>query len=223
MAKRTCDPTSGKIGNQIYFEGRNGQVVRTRVIPANPKSNAQSNVRADFKTASALWDTIGQVKQLAWIAAAAAFQSKARLGMSGPLTGNQYFVKVNANLLGAGSSTVTDPPAAPSFTDLPVTALTATNPAGVGTLIFSATGTWPVKTVLLGAAPQKNGVHRVPQMVELGAATAIANSASNCTSLYSARFGNPATGSKVFLGLKQTTGGFDGVLMTFSAVIPASS
>jgi hypothetical protein len=223
MAKRVCDPTSGKIGSQVYLIGRNGQVVRTRVIPSNPKSDAQNFTRASFAQASRSWDTIGQSAQLAWISAAAAHESRPRLGMSGPLTGNQFFVQVNANLIENGDTPTVVPPATPDFDTNVATALVATNPAGVGTLKISCSDDWPNNMRILAAAPVKNGVHRVPQLVDIGSPPAVANEVSNITALYTTRFGNPPTGSKVFVGVKQTLDGFDSVALTFSAIIPASS
>ena len=63
MAKRVCDPTSGKIGSQVYMIGRNGQVVRTRVIPANPRSQAQTDARGIFQTASQAWDSLTELNR----------------------------------------------------------------------------------------------------------------------------------------------------------------
>jgi hypothetical protein len=52
MAKRTCDPTIGSIGPQTYWLGRNGQIVRQRVVPANPQTTYQKTVRANLKTST---------------------------------------------------------------------------------------------------------------------------------------------------------------------------
>jgi hypothetical protein len=221
--KRICDPSSGKLANTVYLIGRNGQVVRTRVVPANPKTTAQTLARANFTLASQGWDLLSQSEQLAWIAAAAGYQSKSRLGMSGPLTGNQFYVKINANLLQNGDVMVDVPPSVPAFDPIPATALLATNPGGVGTLKITTTDAWSDTTRVSAAAPVKNGVHRVPQLLDIGEAPVSQTNASNITALYAVKYGNPPAGSKVFIGLSQTLDGFDGPMVTFWAIIPAST
>lgn len=221
--KRICDPSSGKLGNQVYLLGRNGQVVRTRVVPSNPSSSAQTTARANFTTASKGWDLLTQAQQLAWIAAAAALQSKARLGMSGPLTGNQYFVKVNANLLELGSAMVDAPPAAPEDQDAGAVNLVITNTGGTIAVRLTCPTTPSEGTTVLAAAPVRNGVHRCPNLVSLGEIPAPVTGSSTITTQYTARFGVPAVGSKVWVGVKTSANGVDGPLKTFSAVVPTAS
>jgi hypothetical protein len=193
------------------------------VVPANPQTTYQKTVRANLKTASQLWDTIGQPAQLSWISAAEGYNSKARLGMSGKLTGNQYFVRINANLLDNSGETVTTPPALAVFTEIPATALVATNPGGVPALKITTTDVWQATTRVKASLPVKNGVHRMPETFLIGTAPVSANSASNITALYVAKFGAPPVASKVFIELYVETLGQQSAPMAFWAVIPAST
>ena len=212
MAKRICDPTSGSIGKQTYGLGRNGQFVRARVVPANPNTAQQQLARGNLKLASKAYDALTQEQISAWIAKAATFRSRPRLGMSGVLTGNQLFVQLNAALLECSSPMVTDVPADPTFEALTPAALTAAIDGGDGSLTLEQTwtGALPTGTRFMAAAPQRPGVRRIPQMVDLGAVPALANGKANLSALYTARFGNAATGQAIYVAYRQMTTGYYG-------------
>ena len=80
-------PQSGKRGLTVSQNGRYGQISRAYVMPANPQTAAQMNVRGIFATNARAWDTLTEAQRQAWIAAAATHQSRTRCGTSGPLTG----------------------------------------------------------------------------------------------------------------------------------------
>ena len=223
MALRTCDPTSGSIGKQTYAVSRLRQIVRTRAIPANPNTNAQKLARANFTTASKAWDQLTDAQRAAWRAAAADVMSKSRLGQKASLTGNQYFLLVNANLAALSEDQVTAPPATPSFADLPITALVITNAANVATLKLTTTDNPPDHCELWAAAPTKAGVGRTPSMVLLNALDTPTSNAIDITAVYKARFGNPAVAQRVFVGVKQINLGIAGPMLTFNATMPASA
>src|ERR1035437_3134519 len=127
-------PRSGKEGLNVSMSGRYGQVRRALVIPTNPRTAAQLGVREIFTGVAKRWRALTQVQRDAWIAVAETQKSKSRLGQSGPLTGSQLFVKVNATLAQFGQAEVDVPPAVPSFPDLAPVGLVITNAAGVGGL-----------------------------------------------------------------------------------------
>jgi hypothetical protein len=223
MAKRICDPTSGKIGSQVYGIGRNGQFVRTRVVPANPNTTHQQTVRGNFTLASQGWDALTQEQQLAWIAAANNYQTRKVLGMSGPMTGNQLFVRINANLLEVGAAQVDVPPATPQIPAVAPANLVISNTAGVIAVRLTCPTDPGENCVVRGSAPVKNGVHVNPGTVTLGLCPAPAQGSSNITGLYTARYGVPTVGTKLFVEVYNTVNGFDGPRSTFSAVVPAAS
>jgi hypothetical protein len=223
MAKRICDPTSGKIGNQVYQTGRNGQVVRTRAIPTNPRSAQQTLARSALATFSRMWDTITELQRDAWRVAAADIQTKARLGMSGAMTGNQLFCKINCALAEIGGTAVTDPPALPAFEALPIASMYITNTGGTIAIGLNTTGSPAEGTMLWGAKPVKAGVNRCPGVVSLGTLTSPVNSKIVVTTAYTARYGVPQVGKKVFLQVKQNVDGWEDIPVTFEATVPAST
>jgi hypothetical protein len=221
--KRICDPSSGKLGNQVYLQGRNGQVVRTRAIPSNPRTTQQSLARSALTIASKMWDTITEQQRDAWRVAASAIQSKARLGMSGPLTGNQLFVKINAALAEIEDEMVLVPPAQPSFVAIPISSLYITNTGGVIALGLNTTGAPTDGTMLRAAGPVKQGVDRCPDVVSLGVLDSPSNNKIVITSAYTTRFGVPPVGSKVFVKVNQNIDGWEDIPITFSAIVPTAT
>jgi hypothetical protein len=59
-----------------------------------------------FATQARAWDALTQPQRDAWNAAAAQRQTRPRCGQSGPMTGLQFFVQINANLVLFGLDTV---------------------------------------------------------------------------------------------------------------------
>ena len=91
-------PQSGKCGLTVSFPSRNGLIRRAWVVPANPRTAAQLNVRSHLATYAIGFRGLTAMQQDSWNAAAAQVQSRARLGQSGPLTGLQLYVKLNCVL-----------------------------------------------------------------------------------------------------------------------------
>ena len=219
--KRLCDPSSGKLGNTVYFKGRNGQVVRALAIPSQPQSAAQIGQRTNFAMASQKWDSITQAQQAAWRAVASTIQTKPRNGQSGPMTGNQLFCEINARLGAVGADFVTDPPARPAVAPNPVGALVVTNPSGTPVLKLSCPSAPPANTTVWGAKPVRNGVARTPAMVLMGVLPTPAQGACDITALYSAVFGAPAVGTKIFVATELLNAGYGGGRLVTSGVVPA--
>lgn len=223
MAKRQCDPTSGSIGLQVYVPGRNGQVVRIRAIPANPQTSEQILVRSRLAAQATAWRGLTEVQRNAWIAAALNIQSRSRLGQSGPLTGEQLFCKVNANLASVGEPTVTTPPAIPSFDANVVTGLELTNPGGVVAIKLTASGTSGAFNIVSATPPLSQGRGRAYMLNELGELPEVVAGKADITSLYTAKFGAPVAGQKLFVRSHQMLDGYTDLGVQFSGIVPASS
>jgi hypothetical protein len=100
---------SGKCGNTVWQRNRYGQICYPLFIPFNPRTPAQVAVRLVFATVSARWRTLPKEQQIRWIAVARTKKSRLRL-TCGPLTGFNYFVKVNVALANRGLPQVALPP-----------------------------------------------------------------------------------------------------------------
>lgn len=223
MAKRQCDPTSGSIGLQVYVPGRNGQVVRIRAIPANPQTAEQVDVRALLSTEAKAWRALTEVQRASWKAAAMNFNSKSRLGQSGPLTGEQLFVKVNCNLRQVGEPPVIEPPVSPTFDANVVQSLTITNTTGTIAIKLAASGTSDAFNLIAATPPLSQGRGRPYGLNQLGELPEVQTGYAVITTLYVAKFGVPAVGKKIFVRSHQMSDGYVDGGALFSAIVPASS
>lgn len=222
MAKRICDPTSGKIGNQVYQNSRNGQVVRTRAIPTNPKTAEQVLARNRLAAMAVTYDALSEAQQNAWIAAAEYYQSRSRLGMSGPLTGLQLYVKVNCALLEIGQAAVSTPPTTPTYDALTVSTLTCVLTGGVPVIKAAVDDDFGDYWRILAAAPVNPGVRRQPDLVHIGAAPVVSGGFSTFTSLYTALFGTPVAGKRLHVRFTQQVNGLYGPEFNLTCLVTGS-
>jgi hypothetical protein len=222
MAKRTCDPTSGSIGKQTYGIGRNGQFVRYRAIPANPKTITQEAQRALLTTVSKDWDRLSDDQRKAWSVAATGYNSKTRLGSHGPLTGNQYFCRINATLGLISLDQVDDPPAYIAPDADPTSSLTITNTAGTIAIKLGMPDDPGISLQVWSSKPCKPGVQRTPELFFLGLCAAPAQGSATITSLVTAKWGVLPVGVKLFIGTRQQAGGFVGPMSIWQDTVPAA-
>jgi len=100
----------GKLGGHVYTKARSGATVRTRVTPANPQSQAQSQVRSDFSVVSRAWSGLTAAQRAGWNSAVDAYQRTNVFGDSYAPSGKNLFTQLNLNLLNVGANTITDVP-----------------------------------------------------------------------------------------------------------------
>ena len=106
-------PKSGKCGNTVWQRNRYAQYCYPAFVPANPRTPAQVAVRGAFGAVSARWRTLAQAQRDVWDAVARTKKSRRRLGQSGPLTGFNFFVKINVALVNRGLAQIDLPPEYP--------------------------------------------------------------------------------------------------------------
>jgi hypothetical protein len=189
----------------------------------NPNSSAQIAQRSILRQCAQQYDQLTDVQQAAWITAAAGMKSRATLGQSGPLTGLQLFVKINASLLTIGAPSVQVPPPVPAPSAMPVTGLVITNAGNTIRLKLTASNSAPDGTMLWGCAPENSGVRRVISPRYLGTLDSPSSGAIDITAAYTARFGVPPAGSRVFVQVNTNESGYEGLRYTFSARVPSAS
>jgi hypothetical protein len=86
---------SGRCGEWVWYVRGNRQLRRLYVQPRDPRSPSQLRWRARFGAASQKYsDSLTQAQRDAFIAAGAKFRSRPRLAQSGPLTGQQYLIRM---------------------------------------------------------------------------------------------------------------------------------
>jgi hypothetical protein len=216
-------PQTGKLGLTVSCPSRYGLIRRSWVVPANPQSADQLLVRNRLATLASTWDSLTEVQQDGWIAAAAQMQTRSTLGQSGPMTGLQLFVKVNANLGLVGEPVVQTPPARPTFDTNVAQALELTNPGGVVALKLTCSGTSDAFNLVHACSPQKSGTRRPASWRFLGELPEVVAGKADLTTLYAAKFGAPVAGDRIFVKSVQMQDGYQDVGLMFSGVVPASS
>jgi hypothetical protein len=216
-------PQSGKRGLYVTQNGRFGPISRAWVVPANPQTPAQMNIRAIMTRVAAGWRALTEAQRAAWTAVASGVQSASRLGTSGPLTGSQLFNKINCSLSIFGQAQVDTPPARPQFAALAPTGLVITNTADVIALKLTCAGEPGDSTIVRGSAPISQGRSKCGDFRVLGMCPAAAQGAADITSLYVARYGVPGVGDKVFVRVNQIVDGWEDQPVTFAAIVPQAS
>jgi hypothetical protein len=101
---------SGKCGNTVWQRARYGQISYPAFVPLNPRSLAQMFVRGNFAAVAKRWRTLTQQQRDLWEAVARTKKTRCRLGQRWPMTGYNYFVKVNVALANRGLAQVDVPP-----------------------------------------------------------------------------------------------------------------
>ncbi len=216
-------PQTGKLGLTVTYPSRTGLIRRSWVVPANPQTADQLLVRSRLATQAAAYDALTEAQQNAWIAAGAQQQTRATLGQSGPMTGLQLFVKVNANLALVGEPTVNSPPDRPTFDPNVAQSLELTNPGGVVAIKLACSGTSAAFNLVWACAPQNSGTRRAVSWRLLGELPEVVAGKADLTSLYTGKFGAPAAGERVFVKSVQMQDGYQDVGLSFSAVVPAAA
>jgi hypothetical protein len=216
-------PQSGKRGLNVTQGGRYGQISRAWVIPANPRTASQMDVRRALGNVTARWRTLTEDQRNAWRTAAKAKNTVPRLGQSGPLTGSQLFTKINCSLAALGLDQVTAPPAFPQFPENPVGTLAITNVGGVISLKLGCPTTPGSNSTVRASAPSSAGIANCDDYRILGILPAPAQGSCDITNMYTARYGSPVVGTKVFVRVNQNIGGWEDVPVETTAIVPAAA
>ena len=215
-------PQSGKRGLNVSQAGQFGQISRTLAIPANPRTDAQMNVRDNLSRVAARWRKLTEPQRVEWMAAASAVKSSSRLGQSGNLSGFQLFAKINCTLAQFGQTAVETPPIRPQFPDLAPQNLLITNTAGVVALKLTCPTDPGDNTIVRGSKPVSQGVEVCKDFRILGVCPAPVTGSADITSLYTARYGSPKASTKVYVQVNQVVDGWESLPRTYSAIVPAS-
>ena len=216
-------PQSGKRGLYVSQGGRYGQISRAFVIPSNPRTASQMSVRAILTRVAVRWRALQEAQRAAWTAAGSGVSSVSRLGQSGPLTGQQLFNKINCTLAQFGQDQVDAPPARPQFPSLAPQSLVITNAAGTIALKLTCPTNPGETTIVRGAKPVSQGFGKFTDFRVLGMCPVPAQGSADITGLYTARYGAPPVGTKVFVSVNQVVNGWEDRPVTFAAIVPASA
>ncbi len=203
---------SGAIGNEVYVNTKDGQVVRGRPRRSPPATPDRERARANLGSVASLWRTLSDQRFAAWAAAAK------KEGM----LPYRFFCQINGTLAAYGQPRLLDPPKREKLRPNPVEALEIRNQRGEITLRLRVPKAPAEFTFVFGvrwcsrgmSVPRSNGVLlcRLPQAVQ---------GWSEITDPYVKKFGKPRPGTRVFIWTRQVVNGRkDGLKMTHADVPP---
>jgi len=206
----------------VVCAGRYGLVSRRRVIPANPRTQRQTEVRWNFAHQARRFGELTDAQRGAWNAAAATYRSHPRQGQSGPLTGLHLFIRVNSKLALFGLEPLNTPPPPPLFPELAPQDLVITNTANVMAVKLVCPADPGANTVLRASPPQSPGVATCRNFRIIGTCPRPVAGLADITALYTACFGPPPVGRRIFLRASTMVSGFESLPREFRALVPAS-
>lgn len=206
------------MGGVTSSRNRNGQYRRTRAIPVNPNSSAQATVRARLSISAAAWRALTDAQRAGWNDLAQSFTRTNSLGQTYNMTGFQCYCCVNGNKLAAGDAAIS---AAPILsTPIAIATVVITLTAAAFSLAYTATPLAAGARLFTYVSLQRSAGRTFEGDFRLlSVSAAAAASPANIYAAYVARFGVPVVGNRIFVCLKQYSGGFLSGPLISSAVV----
>lgn len=162
-----------------------------------------------MSTNAANWRGLTNAQRAGWASLGGGISRTDALGQTYTLNGFMAYCSVNNNKLDVGDATVDDAPIIVTPPDVATVTLTLTSAAF--SVAFTPTPLGTGQRILVYASPQQsagrtfNGDYR---LLQVGAA--VTASPLNVLAAYTARFGVPVTGNKIFVSVCTYEGGFKG-------------
>jgi len=209
---------SGSENGNTFSRNRFGQYMRRRAVPVQPRTPAQVNQRARMTTNAAAWRALTDAQRAGWLSLGLMMSRTDSLGTSYDLNGFLAYCSVNNNRLQAGDAAVSDAPAIVTPGDLLTVTVTLT--AIAFSIAYTATPLAAGVRLFQRVSPQQsagrkfNGDYRL-----IAVSAAAAASPSNVLAAYTARFGVPVVGNRIFMSLQTYEGGFLGTPFLVSQVV----
>jgi hypothetical protein len=211
-------PSSGSQAGTTASRNRFGQYLRTRAVPVNPASAAQGTVRGRMSVNSAAWRALTDAQRAGWRDLGLSMTRTDSLGQSYSLQGNQAYASVNNVRVQAGLTPVTDAPAI--STPVSLLTVTPTITAASFSIAYTATPLAAATYLFLFASPQRSAGRSYESDYRLiKVSTAAQASPLVALTEYTAKFGVPVVGQKIFLSLVTVTLGFESGAFLTTAIV----
>lgn len=220
---------SGSVGGTTYAKNRNGLYLREKTVPTQPRTTAQTNVRASFTGSAQSWRGLSDAQRAAWTALGKQVTTTDALGQSSTLTGAQIHLGLNGVLATVGASPIADAPSQPeTVAALPAITLEASRAGGAsGALsVFVRSSVYAGKVqvyatpaVSAGRTYFGDAGFRLLQAVD-----GLTSGGTDITAAYTAKYGAPALGAKIAVKLVPISpSGFKGAKYHATAIVSVGS
>ena len=218
--KKLDVPQSGSQAGTTASRNRFGQYDRTRANPVQPRSTAQGLVRGRMAANAALWRTLTSDGRAGWTSLGQSMVRHDSLGQAYTLTGFMAFCSVNNILAAMGNAGVT---AAPALVTPPsILTATVTWTAGTFSVAYTATPLGAGARLMVYCSPQRSAGRAYEGDYRLILVSSAAQASPvNPLAAYTAKFGSPVVGNRIFLTLQVATSGFLSGPFTTSSVVTA--
>jgi hypothetical protein len=214
-------PKSGRCRNVVAFQSRFGLCLREWVTPRNIATPARDFMRGVFGHYSQAWGkALTQEQRDRWNYAGPQVMSRPRCGQRGPLSGQQFFERVNCILSRVGRPSLWEPPAPVLFRPNPVGQLVITNGEDGARLRLRVNGDVDGDIMVFGQAPCSAGRNKRRNVSYLGLLPSPQDGMSDITDLYKAKHGEPRPGTKVFVVTCQQKNGWKTDDKVTSEIVP---
>lgn len=121
---------AGKVGGTVFSRNKGGAYAKNRVMPSNPRTTAQQNIRGFFGAMAQQWRALTQAQRESWNELAGTFSLNNSLGDAIRLSGIALFQKLNGNLRSLGNSPILNAPM-----------LAGTDPVTINSFLIESDGT----------------------------------------------------------------------------------
>ena len=139
-----------------------------------------------------------------------------------PALATSLFIRVNCKLALFGLEPLNTPPTPPVFPELAPQNLVITNTAGVIAVRLLCPADPGDNTVLRASPPRSVGVGICREFRIIGMCPAPVAGSADITALYTACFGPPPVGRRIFLRASTMVSGFESLSREFRARVPAA-
>lgn len=219
----------GKIASTVFSRNKGGAVIRNRIKPINRRSVGQSTRRQTLGSLSSAWRGLSQANRDSWNSAAQNFPLQDTLGQTIFLSGEQLYVRFNANLILIGETAISTAPSPFAFA-VYTASLTAEDDTVSASFDIAFTPNPMTAGNTVAAFATRNlspGIEAPNQSAFrfIGMIDPADTSPKDLVTEYIAVFGNPVAGQKIFLELRPiaTASGQGGTPLRASAIVTVSS
>jgi len=175
-------------------------------------------VRARLSTNAAGWRTLTANQRAGWTDLGISINRSDALGQSYDLTGFLCYCMVNNNRSAAGDALLADAPGVITPVNILTAILTLT--AAAFSIAYTATPLAAATRLFTYVSPQRSpGINFNGDFRLLAVSAAAAASPANVFAAYSAKFGVPVVGNKIFVAMRAYNGGFLSGAFTTNQVV----
>jgi hypothetical protein len=209
-------PRSGSYREITSSHNRNGQYVRNRRTPVNARTAAQLLVRAHLTTNAAGWRALTSGQRAGWTSLGLQMTRTDALGQTYNLTGFQAYLSVNNLNLLVGDAIVAAAPALSTPTGPTSVTLTGATMS----IAYLPTPAPAATRVIVRASPQGSaGITFMGDFRFMSVTAAAAASPVVVLTPYTAKFGAPVAGNKIFVAVSFETLGFESLPVVTNAIV----